>query len=427
MSSNGVNRVMFQPGDSVNSKYRVEKLLGEGSFGMVYKVNDMKNQSYAMKILPLWKRPHAEREELEQRFKMEFETGRINSPYLVHSYHYDSVGGNPFIIMEYCRKGNLYEMFKTLPKNASSVFCQILYGLQALHQNGKVHRDLKPENILVKENNTVALSDFGTTGVITSLNLWQTLFHKVDVFGTFAYMAPELFNSRKNKAVLLPTTDIFSFGVVLYELLCKEYPFGSLDSENDLKPYMKNAEKGEWNRKKLKETAELKKWEKVIDGCLQPDYSARFQKVEDVLNEMPQLSAPIKSGPVVNFNTDLSQGVLLKVMQGEEYGRKCELNPFLKVKKNIVSVGRLNDDWKNDINISDFESPYMSRRHFTLEYHGDTGLWFIRDGQWYKGQWESSLNGTYVNSHQLSRMEGLPLKAGDIITTGEVKFRVEGI
>lgn len=421
-----VSRCELKPGEMVNAKYRVERLLGEGSFGVVYKVVDHEGKPYALKVLPLWKRVPSEREELVQRFRMEFDTGRINSPYLVHSFVYDEVKGNPFIVMEYCRKGNLYKLFEDPNVDASKAFGQILYGLQALHQNGKIHRDLKPENILVKEDDTVALSDFGTSGVITSLTRWQTLFHKVDVFGTFAYMAPELFNSKKNKATLLPTTDIFSFGVVMYELLCKKYPFGRLESEADLQPYMKNSENGLWNKDILRSKPELRKWENVIDGCLNPNYSQRFKKIEDVLNVMPVKYVP-ENKLIVDFNHDLSKGVVLKVMQGESHGTKFDLNQFLKDKQFVVTGGRVNSDCYNKISISDFNTRYISRRHFTLEYHGEDARWYIRDGQWYNGEWCSSLNGTYVNSHELQKSEGMSLNAGDIITVGEVKMRVEGI
>lgn len=421
-----VSRCEFKPGDVVNAKYRVEKLLGEGSFGMVYKVVDTSNKTYALKLLPLWKRMPDEREELVQRFRMEFDTGRINSPHLVHSFVYDEIKGNPFIVMEYCRRGNLYKLFEEPGVNVSNVFCQVLYGLQALHKNGKIHRDLKPENILVKEDETVALSDFGTSGVITSYSLLQSLFKTVDVFGTFAYMAPELFNSKKNKVAMLPTTDIFSFGVVMYELLCKEYPFGPLDSEADLKPYMNNAKSGLWNKSKLRSRLELKKWERVIDGCLNPNYTKRFQKIEDVLDAMPEVYAP-KKELKDNFKKDLSKGVVLKVMQGEAFGSKYDLNQYLKDDKHVVTGGRMNSDCLNNINISDFETCYISRRHFTLEYHGEDAHWYIRDGQWYNSKWVSSLNGTYINSHELQKFEALPLHGGDIITVGEVKMRVEGL
>ncbi len=418
-------RCNFERGNRINNRYRIDRMLGEGSFGMVYKVEDNAGRVYALKLLPLWKRPSEERAELVQRFKMEFETGRIDSPYLVHSMEYDKVEGNPFILMEYCQKGNLYKMVERAHPDYEKIAHDILLGLQALHKNGKVHRDLKPENILVKDNGTVALSDFGTSGMIAGLSLWQKIFHKVDIFGTFAYMAPEQSQPKKAKATVLPTTDIFSFGVVMYEILFREFPFGPLENEKDLEEYIYKAGKGQWNRNKFKVNAEFAKWEPLLEGCLNPDYEIRFQSVDDIFQKTSYLRKPVRNQRST-FITNLSKGVVLKVMQGEEFGKCYHLNDFVRNNTFIVNCGRHNDKTHNDICIKDFDSNYVSRRHFTLEYNMQNKSWYIRDGQWYDGQWLDSLNGTYVNSHELRHLEGNKLMAGDIITVGEVKLRVEG-
>lgn len=418
-------RCNFEKGSQINGRFKIDKMLGEGSFGMVYKVTDEAERPFALKILPLWKRPAEERAELVQRFKMEFETGRIKSPYLVHSVEYDVVEGNPFIVMEYCQKGNLYKMIERPHPDYEKIAHDILSGLQALHKNGKVHRDLKPENILIKNNDTVALSDFGTSGMIAGLSLWQKIFHKVDIFGTFAYMAPEQSQPRKAKATVLPTTDIFSFGVVMYEILFNEYPFGILENEKDLEQYIKKAGKGDWNRTVFKKHNELSKWEPLIEKCLAPDYEVRYQSVDDILTETTYLQ---KTGTRqrTDFKTDLSKGVVLKVMQGEDYGKSYHLNDYAQQNVFIVTGGRASEKSTNHLNIRDFESHYISRRHFTLEFNVQNRSWYLRDGQWYEGQWSDSLNGTYVNSHELKHLEGFRLNAGDIITIGEVKLRVEG-
>ena len=418
-------RCTFEKGNHINGRFKIDKMLGEGSFGMVYKVIDEAGRPFALKVLPLWKRPAEEREELVQRFKMEFETGRINSPYLVHSLDYDVVEGNPFIVMEYCQKGNLYKMVERPHPDYEKIAHDILSGLQALHKNGKVHRDLKPENILVKNNGTVALSDFGTSGMIAGLSLWQKIFHKVDIFGTFAYMAPEQSQPKKAKATVLPTTDIFSFGVVMYEILFREYPFGPLENEKDLELYIKKAGKGQWNRTLFKKHSEFSKWEPLLENCLNPDYEVRFQSVDDILAETPYLQKPGRRQRT-DFKTDLSKGVVLKVMQGEDYGKIYRLNDYALSNIFIVTGGRANAENNNILKIKDFDSHYISRRHFTLEYNVQNRSWYLRDGQWHEGEWMDSLNGTYVNSHELRHLEGWRLNAGDIITIGEVKLRVEG-
>lgn len=418
----------FKPGEYVNARYRVEKTLGEGSFGVVYKVLDDRNQPYAMKILPLWKRTNEEKAELVQRFKMEFETGRIDSPYLVRSLEYDQVKGNPYIMMEFCQKGNLYNLVEKGMPDYERIASHILYGLQALHRSGKVHRDLKPENILVKSDGKVALSDFGTSGAIAAIPFWKKLFNKVDIFGTFAYMAPEQTRPKKAKATVLPTTDIFSFGVVLYEILFKELPFGKLDGESDLQSYIDKAVAGNWDRDKLFRKPQLRQWEPVLEGCLAPNYGTRYQSVDEVLTHIPQHPDQVEASVLKpDFNTDLSKGVVLKVTQGEEYGKRYSLNDFLRDDIYLVTGGRLNKSFANHINIKDFHTNYISRRHFTLEYNPMGRCWYLRDGQWCEDQWKNSLNGTYINSREVQGMEGVELKAGDIISVGEVKFRVEGV
>ena len=154
--------------------------------------------------------------------------------------------------------------------------------------------------------------------------------------------------------------------------------------------------------------------------------------MDEVLAHIPQrkeveLSVPM--APVADFNTDLSRGVVLKVMQGEEHGTCYNLNDFLRDDIYLVTGGRLNKRYKNNINIRDFNTSYISRRHFTLEYNPALQCWFLRDGQWCdeKSSWENSLNGTYVNSREIKGLEGVNLKAGDIISIGEVKIRVEGV
>ena len=102
------------------------------------------------------------RTQLVNRFDMEYETGRINSPYLVHSVGHGFVQGNPYIVMEFCPGGDLKSANQNTDWN--KVGQEVLLGLKALHACGKVHRDLKPENVLIKSDGTAALTDFGKIG-----------------------------------------------------------------------------------------------------------------------------------------------------------------------------------------------------------------------------------------------------------------------
>ena len=89
-------------GEVVASRYIVEKTLGEGSFGVVYKVKDYDGRCWALKLLRLWDVPSSIRQPLISRFEMEYKTSCIRSNNLVHSVDFGYLNGNPFIVMEFC-------------------------------------------------------------------------------------------------------------------------------------------------------------------------------------------------------------------------------------------------------------------------------------------------------------------------------------
>lgn len=238
MTYNLAQRCDFSIGDQIDSRYWVEGVLGEGTFGKVFSVRDSYGSVYALKLLRLWEVHPDLRQGLVDRFDMEFETGLIKSDYLVHSYSHGIVFGNPYIVMEYCNGGDLVSASEH--KNGidfSYVATCILKGLRDLHANGKVHRDLKPENVLVKESGIFALTDFGIAGDRNKRMTERNILGKPkQIFGTYAYMPPEQVKPTHRNSTVLPTTDIFSFGVLMYQILTGYLPFGILNDEGDLHP-----------------------------------------------------------------------------------------------------------------------------------------------------------------------------------------------
>ncbi len=418
------DRINFSGGESVNGKYTVHKLLGEGTFGKVYKVTDREGHVYALKLLKLWEVLPDLRSQLSARFKMEYETGRINSPFLVHSYDDGEIQGNPYFVMEFCSKGDLKKLCRNTDWNL--IGQQVLYGLKALHQRGKVHRDLKPENVLIKDDGTAALTDFGISGDCNKRMTERNILGKpLQMFGTYAYMPPEQINPPRGNATVLPTTDIFSFGVMMYELLTGVLPFGRLEDENDLVLYIKNAREGNWNKSALTMSHAGTLFRPVIEGSLHPDYKQRLQSVDEILRMLP----PADMRDISHFEAtpipDTIRGIQLRIMQGEEYGRTYDLTT-LSAERAVITVGRADPSVSNTISIREDQSCYVSRRHCTLELDRPSGVWFIRDGQWdhHSGQWRTSLNGTYVGAKEVSP-NGYYLQIGDIISIGDTKLRVE--
>ncbi|MDE6017480.1 MAG: protein kinase [Muribaculaceae bacterium] len=421
---NMVNRCEFNPGDIIDANYIVQRTLGTGSFGVVYLVIDCAGNEFALKLLKLWEVPSEIRNPMIARFDMEFQTGQIKSKYLVHSYSHGIECGNPYIVMDYCPGGDLYQNSSSL--DLSKVAHCVLLGLKSLHQSGKVHRDLKPENVLKTRSGDFALTDFGIAGDRTKRMTEMNIVGKPkQIFGTYAYMPPEQVNPRRD-ATVLPTTDIFSFGVMMYQLITGFLPFGDLNDEKSLIPYLKKGKQGDWNRESLINSSAGKDWYNLIEGCLQPQIHNRLQDVDSVLKTLPFGQRQIcEEYHTDSFSKKIVNGLLLRVMHGEEHGRIYYLDDIVNRKRNsILLMGRLNMQSTNDIAIREDNSTYVSRSHCTLELDYNLGEWVIRDGQWQSKQWRKSTNGTFLNSSEVN-MIGSVIKPGDIISIGDTKLRVE--
>lgn len=426
------NRCDFQVGDTIDGKYTVERILGEGTFGKVYLVMRTTDHLYfALKLLKLWAIEASEREKLWKRFDQEYQTGLIESEYLVKSHGKGTVEGNPYILMEYCPGGDLLSCVEQGKVDLSKAASEILLGLRELHSNGKVHRDLKPENVLLKSNGSIALTDFGIAGDRNKrLTERGILGVPKEVFGTYAYMPPEQVNPRRGDATVLPTTDIFSFGVMMFQLITFELPFGNLNDERDLYQYVNRSRSENWSRELLTKTALGKEWQPLIEGCLRADFHTRIQNADLALSLIPKTQASVKINITEIPEPQVAKnGISLRIMQGEEYGKIYYLNDLLSsTGKRILTIGRNDEDILNNIPIKETESSYISRKHCTLEFNPAKNIWILRDGQWEpksSTKWKVSTNGTYIGSKEVP-MNGVILNIGDIISIGDAKIRVEG-
>lgn len=426
------NRCDFHSGSVIDGRYTVHKPLGEGTFGKVYLVKRISDgKLFALKLLKLWAVESLERGKLLKRFDQEYETGRIESDFLVQSCGKGSVEGNPYILMEYCPGGNLLQGVEAGKIDLSKAASEILLGLKSLHVNGKVHRDLKPENVLIKSDGSVALTDFGITGDRNKrLTERGILGVPKEVFGTYAYMPPEQVNPRRGDATVLPTTDMFSFGVMMYQLITCELPFGSLNNESELYQYVTRGKNENWNRDILNQTICGQKWLPLIEGCLKADFHIRIQTADLALSLVPTSQKSVRVVKEISPGVpQIKTGIALRVMQGEEFGKIYKLNDILKsTGKRIITIGRDDEDIHNLIPIKETESSYISRKHCTIEYNPSVNTWLLRDGQWDAftfSKWKVSTNGTFIGSKEVP-MNGIAIHIGDIISIGDTKLRVEG-
>ncbi len=420
-------RLDIKKGDLIDGKYNVVKQIGSGSFGDVYQVKDFMGHDYALKLLRLWTEDSASHEELIAKFEKEYRAAQLSSEYLIHSLDFGYVKGNPYLLMEYCEQGTLTQAIgkgcSKLPKYAHD----ILEGLHALHTAGKIHRDLKPDNVLIRSNGKAALTDFGVIGEMDKSKRSKLLFwsnRPKQLHGTPVYMAPEMYNREKGGVTYLPTIDIWSFGVMMYEVVTEgDLPFGNIKSEMEFPDYMERAKKGEWNRIRLNSLPNGKDWAVIIDKCLAPDYRNRYQSAFEVLQDMKPMIGNVTSRMEKEYLSRSTVISRLNITQGEGWGVGYSLKNYLKNGGRMLRIGR---ESSNDIVLSDTKNLFVSRFHFTLEKSIDGSYWLIRDGQWQKNErrWVTSTNGTYLNVTQVPP-EGLKIFTGDIITVGEYKIKVE--
>ena len=201
------------------SHYKILEKLGEGGMGVVYKAEDLKlTRTVALKFLPHGHESHdAERSRLLQEARA---TALLNHPHICTIYDIQEHDGQQFIIMEYVDGKTLRDVLPVQRiQDAIYYAVQIAEALHEAHAHGIIHRDIKTENIMVNSKNQVKVMDFGLAKFKGSLKLTRTG-AKV---GTAAYMAPEQIRGEPLDA----RSDIFSFGIVLYEILTGKRPFES--------------------------------------------------------------------------------------------------------------------------------------------------------------------------------------------------------
>ncbi|RJQ43928.1 MAG: Stk1 family PASTA domain-containing Ser/Thr kinase [Gaiellales bacterium] len=203
-----------------DNRYEIKSRLGSGGMADVYLAHDTHlNRDVAIKIL--YKR-YASDAEFVARFQQEAKSAaRLNHPHIVSIYDRGEADGSYYIAMEYLQGKSLKELIaeKGLfpPDKAIFVTEQILEALQFAHEHDVVHRDIKPANIVVNGRGQVKVTDFGIARAGSSARMTET----GSIIGTAQYLSPE---QAKGKAVG-QSSDLYSLGVVLYEMLTGRVPF----------------------------------------------------------------------------------------------------------------------------------------------------------------------------------------------------------
>jgi TolB-like protein len=210
---------VLDKGSVFAGKYRIVEETGQGGMGIVYKAEDIKlKRCVALKFLP----PHlADWAELKERFLIEAQAAAaLSHPNICVIHEIGESDERPYIAMEYVEGETLRDKIKKGPLNpeeALAITSQVAAGLADAHRKGIIHRDIKSANIMVTEKGQAKVMDFG----LAKLRGGSSLTRSQTTLGTVAYMSPE----QARGGALDQRTDIWSLGVVLYEILAGELPF----------------------------------------------------------------------------------------------------------------------------------------------------------------------------------------------------------
>ncbi|HEX2867432.1 MAG TPA: protein kinase [Ignavibacteriales bacterium] len=295
------------------SHYKILEKLGEGGMGVVYKAEDQKlKRTVAIKVLP---GSFIQDELSKKRFINEAQTAsslQHNNICTIHEID-ELPGGGLFIVMDYYEGETLKNKISSGPLEISEIIeltTQIAEGLKKAHENGIIHRDIKPANIFITNDGTVKILDFGL-----AKKKDQTLFTRIGSrFGTIDYMSPEQIKGEKVDL----RADIWSLGIILYEMLTGEHPFKA-DYEQAIIYLILNQEpeKAEKFRSDIPERL-LRILEKSMAKDKEDRYETLSILLEDLINiaaareecfhlPAPKPSHSIAVMPFVNMSTDKEQ------------------------------------------------------------------------------------------------------------------------
>jgi len=254
------------------------ELVGKGGMGAVYKARQTAlDRLVALKILAPGAADDAG---FAERFNREARAlARLNHPHIVAVHDFGQVGGQPYLVMEFVDGPNLRQVEQAgrlTAAQALEIVPQICEALQFAHNEGVVHRDIKPENILIDKRGRVKITDFGIAKILGVSSGKPSLTGAKDVVGTPHYMAPE---QVEHPQTVDHRADIYSLGVVFYELLTGELPLGKFQPPS----------------KKVHLDVRL---DEVVLHTLEKEPERRYQHVSEVKCDVETIShSPASSAP----------------------------------------------------------------------------------------------------------------------------------
>ena len=273
-------------GDVLSDRYELEELIGTGGMSSVFRAHDrLLDRKVALKVLH---QHYTDDEEYVERFRREARAvATLSHPNIVTVIDRGEHEKRQFIVFEYVEGENLKQLIERRGpapvSTALEVAMQIARGLSFAHQQGLIHRDVKPQNVLMNGDGQAKVTDFG---IARSLDVKQGMTQTGTVLGTSDYIAPEQAQGQR----VDEHTDVYSLGVVLYELLLNEVPF---PGENFVAIAMRHInEEPPSIRDKRPEVPP--RVEAAVHRAMAKDPEARFQTMADFCHELEACLAEVQ-------------------------------------------------------------------------------------------------------------------------------------
>lgn len=276
-------------GKRIDGRYEIHEIIGVGGMAVVYKAYDnIDDKIVAIKIL---KEEYLANEEFRRRFKNESKyIAVLSHPNIVKVYDVHFGDQLQYIVMEYIEGITLKEYIQQQniiqPKEAVHFTTQILRALQHAHDKGIVHRDVKPQNIMLLQNGSIKVTDFG----IASFSRSDTRTMTESAIGSVHYISPEQARGDFTDA----KADIYSVGVVLYEMLTGKLPF---QSENAVSVALMQLQEEPVNPREINGNIPVA-LEQITMHAMQKDPRARYQSAAEMLLDIDEY----KRNPSIKFD-----------------------------------------------------------------------------------------------------------------------------
>lgn len=305
-------------GRVLGDRYEVIEKVGGGGMALVYKAKcRLLNRFVAIKVL----RPEfTEDEEFVKKFRREAQSAAsLSHPNIVGIYDVGTQDTSYYIVMEFIKGQTLKELIKSKGtlgvEYATNIAIQICYALDHAHKNNIIHRDIKSHNILIREDNSVKVTDFGIARAVSS----STITNTGNVIGSVHYFSPEQARGGYTDA----KSDIYSLGVVMYEMLTGRLPF---EGESPIAVALKHIQEEPEAPSKINPRIP-KAIEAIILKCMEKEVSKRYNSAAEIINDLRQ-SLVMPNGDFVKKNkyTDENTRVIepIRIIDMEEESENVE-------------------------------------------------------------------------------------------------------